>query len=120
MFAREKAYILDEGPKFAPSQNANQDALAEAFRAVVQRLKPFVNLEESRMRRVVSLAEKMEQLEKLIHERTTLAFHEYLGAAESKGEVVVSFLALLELVKQRIVHVEQEAHFCDILIKKAE
>ncbi|MEI7741019.1 MAG: segregation/condensation protein A [bacterium] len=120
LFAREKTFVLDEGPKFAPSNNSTAATLREAFAAVVARLKPFANLEETRVRRVVSLAEKMEQLERMIHERTTMAFHEYLSDAESKGDVVVSFLALLELVKQRVVHVEQEAAFCDILIKKSE
>jgi len=120
LFMRERPYALERTVEFLPPPAVTAQALFEAFKQVIERIKPFSHLEESEMRRVVTLAEKMAELEKVIHERSSVAFHELIGQAQSKGEVVVSFLALLELVKQRAVHVEQEASFCDILIKKVQ
>jgi chromatin segregation and condensation protein Rec8/ScpA/Scc1 (kleisin family) len=45
-----------------------------------------------------------------------MSFKEFAGTA-SKGEkvnIIVSFLAMLELVKQGIIDVKQERHFDDI------
>jgi segregation and condensation protein A len=46
------------------------------------------------------------------------SFHEIVSTAEDKVEVIVSFLAMLELIKQRFIHVEQEKFFSDIRIKR--
>ena len=47
-------------------------------------------------------------------------FSSVLSSAESRTEVIVSFLALLELVKQRTVTVSQESMWGDITIAQAE
>jgi chromatin segregation and condensation protein Rec8/ScpA/Scc1 (kleisin family) len=47
-----------------------------------------------------------------------MSFKDFSGAGKKeKVEIVVSFLALLELVKRGIVKVEQEKHFSDILME---
>jgi chromatin segregation and condensation protein Rec8/ScpA/Scc1 (kleisin family) len=43
-----------------------------------------------------------------------------IESAKDKIEVVVSFLAMLELVKQRLIHVEQEELFSEIHLKHKE
>jgi chromatin segregation and condensation protein Rec8/ScpA/Scc1 (kleisin family) len=43
-----------------------------------------------------------------------------IATAKDKTEVIVTFLALLELIKQRILTVEQEQIFSEIIIKKTE
>ena len=43
-----------------------------------------------------------------------------LKTAKNKGEIIVTFLALLELIKQRIFVADQEALFADVLIRKKE
>ncbi len=51
-----------------------------------------------------------------INQSLKMSFKEFAGTA-SKGErvnVIVSFLAMLELVKQGIIDVTQEKHFEDI------
>ena len=46
-----------------------------------------------------------------------MSFKNFVGGGQDKTEVIVSFLALLELCKQRIVEVKQEKLFHDIMIK---
>jgi chromatin segregation and condensation protein Rec8/ScpA/Scc1 (kleisin family) len=43
-----------------------------------------------------------------------------LATAKNKPEIIITFLALLELIKQRIFIVDQEALFTDVTIKKYE
>jgi segregation and condensation protein A len=51
-------------------------------------------------------------------ERVESSFHELIENAENRVEVIVSFLAMLELIKQRFISVEQEKYFSDIRIKR--
>ena len=48
----------------------------------------------------------------------TMLFREMMTKGQ-KEDVIVSFLALLELIKQKFVRVEQQALFTDITIHKA-
>ena len=70
------------------------------------------------MREVVSISDKIAHIQKLISDKLETSLSSLLKEAKSKTEVIVTFLALLELTKQRIVSLEQSAHFEDILIKK--
>ena len=47
-----------------------------------------------------------------------LSFGELLTSAHNRTEVIVSFLALLELVKQKAVALRQREIFSDIVIEK--
>ncbi len=64
----------------------------------------------------VSIEEKMDQLRTMLASTMKFYFHSLLENTQSKTEIIVSFLALLELVKQRVVIAEQKEMFDDILI----
>jgi segregation and condensation protein A len=66
----------------------------------------------------VSITQKIDHIQKLISEKLETSLSQLLLEAKSKTEVIVTFLALLELTKQRIVTLEQNEHFADIMIKK--
>jgi segregation and condensation protein A len=51
-------------------------------------------------------------------ERTS--FRQLLGARRTRLEVVVTFLAMLELVKRRFLHAKQDTLFGDIELEPAE
>jgi len=57
-----------------------------------------------------SVSEKIEQLMRAIHERVRLKFSELFAGAATRSEVVVTFLALLELIRlKQLVAVQGEA-----------
>ena len=58
----------------------------------------------------------MDTLLTRVQRAMTLTFSEFSGAAKEKVEVIVSFLALLELVKQGAVEAAQHDPFADIRI----
>jgi chromatin segregation and condensation protein Rec8/ScpA/Scc1 (kleisin family) len=67
------------------------------------------------VQKVVSLEEMMEDLAKRITENMKMSFKDYskIGKVE-KVNVIVSFLAMLELVKQGIIKVRQDNNFQEI------
>jgi len=75
--------------------------------------------EEEAAARVVSLEQRILEIRERIKDAVTTSFKDSLGGAK-RADVVVSFLALLELIKQKIVAVEQEDSFQDIFIRKRE
>jgi segregation and condensation protein A len=119
MFGREKPYI-PVPEKFLPPRSVTGQTLFEAFENLMKKLEPFFALKEASMRRVVSVQERIRDIQRAILERARMSFRDVIGGASSRAEVVVSFLALLELVKQRIVHAVQGSAFEDITLKRVE
>jgi len=67
----------------------------------------------------ISLPERIAQIERLVTEQRQLSFTHLLAQATTRTEIIVTFLALLQLIKRRKVIVEQEALFGEIVISIA-
>ncbi len=106
----------DPEPVFAPSRDISLDSLEKALREALAALEKEEKLPEARVRPLVTIEEMMDRLTTRVQTALTLSFKEFSGSAKEKVEVVVSFLALLELVKQGIVEVQQYGTFQDITI----
>lgn len=111
-FVREKPPASALG--FAPPKDLTADKMAELFRDVLRRLIPVVKPPEGVIEKTVSIHEKIRHIQDLISKHANVRFHDVLKNAETRAEIIVSFLALLELVKQRHVTVRQSAHFGEI------
>ncbi len=119
MFAREKTSV----PKvvgFLPPAGVDTSAMEKAFRMLLKKLEPFFALQEHALERVVSVQERIKQIRSVILERARLTFGDMVKGSASKVEVVVSFLALLELMKQRVVGVVQGGAFDEIHITRVD
>lgn len=64
------------------------------------------------------IEDKMNDLLKVIDKNKILKFKEIIVESECKLEAVVSFLALLELIKLRIIKAYQDDNFSDIIIER--
>ena len=53
----------------------------------------------------------------LLHVNSETTFRELLAQKKSKLEIVITFLAILELMKRKIILVQQEGLFSEIDIK---
>lgn len=102
---------------FRPPQKVQPATLREAFLMVVKILEPLVRIPKKIILRAVSIQERIERLKNFILEKLTSSFHNFVGKGRDKTEVIVSFLALLELCKQRVVEVKQDKLFNDIMIE---
>ncbi|MFA6131834.1 MAG: segregation/condensation protein A [Patescibacteria group bacterium] len=105
---------------FRPPENVTTNVLAEAFRGLIKRLEPFFALRQASLERVASVEERIRDIHEAIMKRARFMFSDVVGAAKSRAEVVVSFLALLELVKQRIIKVQQPEAFEEIVLTRNE
>ena len=108
------------GVVFYPPENITGSDLARMFAKILGEIEVAEKLEEEMMMEVITLEEKIEHLRVTLRERVQTSFAELVADATDKIEVVVSFLAMLEMVKQRIIHVEQEGLFSEIKMKHKE
>ena len=83
-------------------------------------LEEINNLPKATVKEVISIQEKINSLQNLLTEKIQTKMSDLIATAKDKTEVIVTFLALLELIKQRILTVEQEQIFSEIIIKKIE
>lgn len=117
IFFREKLVMADI-PAFNPPKSLNKEKMHKVFRQIIKDLAPPMKLKEHKISKKISIEEKINHIKKMIFERAVMSFGTLLENAKDKNEVIVSFLAMLELVKQRTVRVDQEDLFHEILIKK--
>ena len=103
-------------PIFAPSKDLSNDALAGALADALLALQKAEALPETRVKPVVTIEEMMDSLMQRVQSALTISFKEFSKGQKERVDVIVSFLALLELVKQGSVDVDQYDRFGDIKI----
>ncbi len=101
---------------FAPSRDLSASALAEALARVLAAREAVEELPEARVKPLVTIEEMMDRLAKRVQKAMTISFKDFASNQKEKIEVIVSFLALLELVKQGAVAAEQYGEHGDIRI----
>lgn len=117
-FSRERA-PLPMGV-FTPPPGVQGETLRQIFSEIIGSLEPVVRLPQTALERVVSIEERIHYLRELLGEKKRISFGLYLRSAKTKTDVVVSFLALLELMKQRSIRVAQDDLFSDMTIELGE
>lgn len=70
------------------------------------------------LKNIVSLEERIADIQVMIAQKGKMLFQDLLQGKAEKEEKIVSFLALLELVRLKFVFVEQTSHFAEIEIQK--
>lgn len=101
---------------YPPSSVVGEDLL-KAFTKVLGEIPVPEKLEEDMVKEILTLEDKILHLQDFLREKIQTSFSELVANAKDKVEVVVSFLAMLELVKQRIINVEQDELFSEIQLK---
>lgn len=77
-------------------------------------------LPEKKVREIVSLEDKIQELKERIERGLARSFAEFVGSDKDHTNVIVSFLALLELVKVGAVSARQEEQFGHIAMESPE
>ncbi len=101
---------------FCPPEDLSQEAVRAAFLSSLHTIPRMESLEEKIVSDVISLERRIMTIQKSVQERAEMAFSEITASAQDRSEVVVSFLALLELVKQKIIVARQNGVFDDIVL----
>ncbi|MFC1721294.1 segregation and condensation protein A [Patescibacteria group bacterium] len=108
---------IEEERIFSPPPDLTLTMLRNAFGDVLGAVPVMENLGEEIMTEVVSLEEKIDHIKTSLTARMNTMFSK-LHNSKSKMEVVITFLAMLELMKQRIIDVKQEERFGEIELTK--
>lgn len=101
---------------FAPSRDLSAQSLADTLSRVLKAREEVEALPEARVKPLVTIEEMMDRLASRVQSAMQLSFRQFAGGAKEKVEVIVSFLALLELVKQGAVAADQKEEHGDINI----
>ena len=98
--------------------------LHEIFQSVMKRQKEKIDPIRSRFGKIekeeISLEEKMETIREQMRGLSRIRFRALLEVQASKVQVVVTFLAILELMKMGALIVRQEQLFGDIILDSLE
>lgn len=112
--APDAAGLLPEEPAPAPAPSeASLTDLMGAFSRVLE--KATAPVYEVRVE-PWTVEMKVQELRMQLHVRRQIRFSELFSSDKTKFELVVTFLALLELIRQRTARALQEGQFADIVI----
>lgn len=117
-FHRERS--VETAPTFAPPEGITPSQLAEWFRRILESIPVAVQLEEKVLEEIITLEEKIAALETRIASGIEAVFSDIARESADRTHAIVSFLALLELVRRRIFHAEQQDLFGEIRFRKIE
>lgn len=124
-FLQEQIYArVPSRPDFAVEQPANvrpEVSIFDLVNAVSSILKRYGQKQQTRdvFEEKWSVSEKIELVANLLKERQRLKFSQLFENAASRVEVVVTFLALLELIRMKQLRIEQPEAFAEIEISPA-
>lgn len=94
--------------------------LNDIFQSVIKRRNDKIDPVRSKFGKIekeeVSLEDKLDFVEGYAKEHGIFSFKQLLEGQKSKMQVVVTFLAILELMKTGKIVIEQESTFADIII----
>lgn len=107
-------------PIFNPPEGLHPDDLRELYANVLRELEPIIKLPQTVMIRTINIRHKIEQVKNFLVAKRTSSLHDLLKEAKNRTEAIVTFLAVLELVKQRTVRVNQNDLFGNVHIHHTE
>ncbi|MFA5962150.1 MAG: segregation/condensation protein A [Parcubacteria group bacterium] len=99
---------------FYPPEGINAYDLKKYFQKVLCEVPIVSVLQEEIVGEVITLEERISDLEVALRNKIETCFSELVAEAKDKIDVIISFLAMLEMVKQRIIRVEQQELFQEI------
>jgi segregation and condensation protein A len=109
-------------PVFAAPTKVSPDILHEVFLRILTALERQVEekLPEERLEPKINIEDKIVLIQKMLFDKIRVNFSKLLESAKNKTEIIVSFLAVLELAKQKELFFEQDELFSEIHINRNE
>ncbi|MCK5285998.1 MAG: segregation/condensation protein A [Candidatus Pacebacteria bacterium] len=106
---------------FSPDVKIQKENLLFLIKNVVKQIPKKINIPKTVVDKAISLEEIIDNLSERIKSSLKMGFKEFSGlnsvdnfSKEKKVNIVLSFLAMLELVKQGAINVNQDNQFGDI------
>jgi segregation and condensation protein A len=103
---------------FCPPPNLRLEELEGLFATAVAKMPVKEVLGEKRTLNKISITDKINEIKGRLFERMEITFKSVIVGSKDKVEVIVTFLAMLELVRKNHAVIDQEEMFGEISIKK--
>jgi segregation and condensation protein A len=113
-----RTLVFSQRISFWPDPNISGEVLRDSVGKVLDSLKELDNLPKAKIREAISIQEKIADLQGRLSSQIETKLSDLISGAKNKEEVIITFLALLELVKQRMFSIDQDELFTDITIRK--
>ena len=109
-------------PVFTAPTKINPEILHEIFLKLITVLEKQKEekLPESHLEPKINIEDRIASIKKMLFDKIRINFSKILSAAQNKTEVIVSFLAVLELAKQKELYFEQDELFSEIHISRQD
>ena len=121
LYARQRTAAPLADTPFSPPPSLTRAVLSATFQHIIEDLARYVKPMPGLISRTVSLQEKVRAVRMLLDTRSgEVDFHDVMRSSESRTEIIITFLALLELVKQRYVVVRQDSHHAPIKVSRIQ
>ncbi len=104
--------------KFSPPENFKIEVMSDVFKSILERIQYVTSLPEKIMEKVISLRETVASLRENLNCLKKFNFKEMVASGKTKGEKVVCFMALLELIKTGEALARQNDIFDEIEVEK--
>lgn len=113
-----KPGFVGVGAVFCPPQNLKLEDLEGLFASAI--VKMPVKEEVAPQKKIVkfSITDKINEIKQRIFDRAMVTFKSIIEGKKNKVEVIVTFLAMLEMVRKNQAEIDQEEMFGEISIKK--
>ncbi|TSC62402.1 MAG: segregation and condensation protein A [Parcubacteria group bacterium Gr01-1014_48] len=119
MFAKREA--AQKEIVFAPGKHITLATMYAAMKDILLSLPVPEHLPKTFVRKVISLEEILDRLQERIKTGLRTSFKDFAGMGkEERVHIIISFLAMLELIKQGLIAVEQRSRFDDIHMETRE
>jgi len=106
-------------PKLVPG-SVTLDELLQAAREAFAIKPPDPDVDDVVSREVVTIGQQMAHIRQEIATNQQVSFQRLLTRSRNRVEIIVTLLAVLELLKRRVVRVEQSDLFADIVIRQSD
>ncbi|MFW0862177.1 MAG: segregation and condensation protein A [Candidatus Komeilibacteria bacterium] len=104
---------------FYPPHKLTKSLMKELFSTAIKKLEPVIYIPKTIIEKTITITEKIKEIKLAIKEAVSMDFKKLLSKG-GKTDTIMSFLAMLELIKQRDIEVDQNSLFDTITIKKTE
>jgi segregation and condensation protein A len=111
-FFPRRGQIVEELPEAA----GDIYVLISAFQKILEKNIPRASLEIPVLE--MKLEDKLAELREIFVRKVKIGFHEIAEQARNITEIVIMFIALLELIRLGEIRVRQDAEFGDIVLEK--
>ena len=116
MYGRIEPPVKVEG--FVMPNNAKPENLRSALLDIIKRLKPLSSFPKVTLDRAISIKQKVKSIKDIISQYKKIDFKKILENAQNRTEVIVTFLAVLELVKEKGGSIEQGQPYSELTLEK--